>query len=174
MDIVSKDYLNAAGSILTVEARHSSYLRAQLGEPAFPPSYDTPLDFNEVHSLASQFFVSCPSTNPTLAVTAFPKLTSTATSPVQSGQTITLLTPNYVLTDPNGSTGGQLYGAFMTPTGPIFTPAYATEGGYSVVVPAGVNGQTYVILTACNERVNDETTAAGPAIIEVENQDSFE
>lgn len=47
--------------------------------------------------------------------------------------------------------------------------ATAVAGGYSVVVPAGINGQTYVLLTACNEQVNDETTAAGPAIIEVEN-----
>lgn len=121
-DIASKDYLTAAGSILTVEARHSSYLRAQLGEPPFPSSYDTPLDFDQVHSLASQFFVGCPTTNPKLGFTAFPKLTSTATGPVTSGQTVTLLTPNYVLTDPNGSTSGQLYGAFMTPTGPIFVP----------------------------------------------------
>ena len=168
-DIVSKDYLTAAGSILTVEARHSSYLRASLGEPAFPSSYDTPLDFDQVHSLASQFFVSCPPTNPTLGVTAFPKLASTATGPVKSGQTVTLSTPNYVLTDPSGSTSGQLYGAFITPTGPIFVPATAVAGGYSVVIPVGLNGQTYVVLTACNEAVNDETTAAGPAIIEIEN-----
>jgi hypothetical protein len=168
-DIASKDYLTAAGSILTIEARHSSYLRASLGEPAFPSSYDTPLDFDQVNSLASQFFVSCPATNPKLGVTAFPKLVSTATGPVKSGQAVTLSTPNYVLTDPNGSTSGQLYGAFMTPTGPLFVPATAVAGGYSVVVPVGVNGQVYVILSACNERVNDETTAAGPAIIEVEN-----
>jgi hypothetical protein len=168
-DIASKDYLTAAGSILTIEARHSSYLRTQLDEPAFPSSYDTPLDFDQVYSLASQFFVSCPSTPPKLGVTAFPRLASTATGPVKSGQTVTLSTPNYVLTDPNGNSNGQLYGAFMTPTGPIFVPATAVAGGYSVVIPTGVNGQTYVILTACNEKVNDETTAAGPAIIEIEN-----
>lgn len=57
----------------------------------------------------------------------------------------------------------------MTPTGPVFVPATAVAGGYSVVVPVGVNGQVYVILSACNKRVNDETTAAGPAIIEIEN-----
>lgn len=49
-------------------------------------------------------------------------------------------------------------------------PATAVTGtGYSVVIPESVNGMTFVLLTACNERVNDETTAAGPAIIEVEN-----
>lgn len=72
-----------------------------------------------------------------------------------------------MLTDPSGTSGGTLFGAFLSITGPIFVPATSVQGGYSVVVPPGVGGQTYVLLTACNERVTDETTAAGPAIIEV-------
>ena len=43
--IMDKDYLTAAGSILTVEARHTSYIRASLGESPFPAPFDTPLDF---------------------------------------------------------------------------------------------------------------------------------
>lgn len=43
--IANKDYLTAAGAILSVEARHSSYLRAQLKESPFPNPFDTPLDF---------------------------------------------------------------------------------------------------------------------------------
>lgn len=42
---MDKDYLTAAGSILTVEARHTSYIRASLGESPFPAPFDTPLDF---------------------------------------------------------------------------------------------------------------------------------
>jgi hypothetical protein len=46
-DIANPDYLTVAGSILTVEARHSSYLRAALSEVPFPASFDTPLDFDQ-------------------------------------------------------------------------------------------------------------------------------
>ena len=172
-DISNPDYLTAAGSILTIEARHSSYLRASLAETPFPTPFDTPLDFDQVHSLAYPFFVSCPEANPlvSLGITAFPKLSVASTlGPITTGSTITLETQGYVLTDPEGRAGGQLFGAFMTVTGPIFVPATAVTGGYSVVVPDGVNGQTYVVLTACNEKVTDETTAAGPAILEIVSQ----
>jgi len=36
-------------------------------------------------------------------------------------------------------------------------------------VPDGVSGQAYVVLTGCDDAVNDETITAGPAVIEVTN-----
>lgn len=92
---MSKTYLTAAGSILTVEARHSSYLRAHLKEAPFPQPFDAPLTLDEVYSLASGFITSCPSSNPPLPVKAFPKLqlAPTTAMPVTAGATVTLLTP---------------------------------------------------------------------------------
>jgi hypothetical protein len=85
---MAKEYLTAAGSILTIEARHNTYLLgANKGNPV-PAPFDTPLDFDEVYSIASAFIVSCPKSNPTLPVKAFPPLTVQGSAAVASGETI--------------------------------------------------------------------------------------
>ncbi len=61
----------------------------------------------------------------------------------------------------------QIYAAFIAVTGPTFVPATPVNGGFSVTIPKGFAGQTYAVLTSCNETVSDDTVAAGPAIIEV-------
>lgn len=164
--IMSKTYLTDAGSILTVESRHSAYIRASLGESPFPQPFDDPLDFDEVYTLAAPFIVSCPSSNPPLPVKAFPMLAVGTTGTISTGTTVSLTTPGTNLVSSNG-TNAQLYGAFITVTGPIFVPATTSGSTYSVTVPKGVCGQSYVVLTACNETVTDDTVAAGPAILEI-------
>jgi hypothetical protein len=165
--IMDPDYLTDAGSILTVEARHSSYIRASLDETPFPQPFDAPLTFNEVYTLAAQFIVSCPSTNAALPVSAFPSLVLGTTGNIVSGDTITLLTPGYQVTSNSGT--APVYGCFVAVTGPICSVATAVSGGYSVVVPKGVNGQSYVVLQGCTDVVNDDTVSAGPAIVEITN-----
>ena len=187
-EIMSAEYLTAAGSILTVESRHSSYIRASLGESPFPSPFDVPLTLDEVYTLAAPFIVSCPPDSPKLPVKvralfqvpvshanmfqAFPMLMSPpSNNPITAGKTITLLTPGSVIKPADGSS--QIYGAFITVTGPVFVPATAVDGGFTVKVPtapegtAPISGQTYVVLTGCNTTVTDETVAAGPALFEV-------
>lgn len=86
--IASDAYLTAAGSILTVEARHSSFIKNQLDLVPFPQAFDVPLDFDQVYSLASLFIKSCPESNPALPVKAFPALTAEA-----DGDNMVKLTP---------------------------------------------------------------------------------
>lgn len=168
-DIMSKDYLTAAASILAVEARHSSYFRSSLKQAPFAQPFDTPLTINEIYTLAAAFITSCPETNPMLPVKAFPTLTldPATTMPVKAGSTVTLMTPNYKLV---GTSDEQtIYAAFISVTGPTFVVATPVEGGFSVTIPEGFNGQSYVVLTGCKDAVTDETAAAGPAIIEITN-----
>lgn len=63
----------------------------------------------------------------------------------------------------------QIYAAFISVTGPTFTPATRVEGGFKVTIPKGFAGQTYAVLTSCKDTVNDDTIAAGPALIEVKD-----
>jgi len=165
-DIMSKTYLTAAGSILTVEARHSSYLRANLKEVPFPQAFDAPLSYNEVYSLATQFITSCPESNSALPFKAFPALAASSEGTIKTGSTITLSTNGYEVV---AEKDGKIYAAFVAVTGPVFVEAKAVDGGFEVEVPKGFAGQTYVVLTGCDDAVTDDTVAAGPAIVEISN-----
>jgi len=46
-DVASKMFLSASASVLTVEARHSSYLRAALGQTPFAYPFDNPLTYSK-------------------------------------------------------------------------------------------------------------------------------
>lgn len=73
--ITEAAYVTVAGSILTTEARHQGWLSSSVDKgPGWSGPEDTPLDLDEVYSIASAFITSCPSTNPTLPVKAFPTL----------------------------------------------------------------------------------------------------
>ncbi|KAI4275499.1 MAG: hypothetical protein LQ337_003182 [Flavoplaca oasis] len=172
-DIMSKNYLTAAGSILTVESRHSAYIRDSLGQSPFPSPFDVPLTLNQVFTLAAPFIQSCPESNPPLPVKAFPTLTASPENPetITTGTEITLLTDGYTVQAADGQS--QIYAAFITVTGPVFAEATPVEGGFTLTVPevpeggAPIAGQTYVVLTGCDTVVTDMTTAAGPALLEV-------
>jgi hypothetical protein len=58
--------------------------------------------------------------------------------------------------------------AFITVTGPVWAPLESMgEGKFTVTVPEGVAGQSYVVLTKGNKMATDDNIVAGPAIVEV-------
>ncbi|EME43968.1 hypothetical protein DOTSEDRAFT_130443 [Dothistroma septosporum NZE10] len=152
--ISTKDYLTAAGSILTVEARHSAYLNQQQAPPKspFPSPFDVPLDLDEVYSLAAQFIVSCPP-GQSLPVKAFPILTVVSpTTPVKEGDQLKITTATSV-------NANAAY--FITINGPVKADAARADDDYYVIVPAGVqHGQEYLVFTSTDATPTDDNIVA--------------
>lgn len=160
-NITSKEYLTDAAAILSTEARHSSYFRAERGQVPFTP-FGTPLNFDEVYTVVSPFIASCPSSNGMLPVKAFASLTPTSSQSVMPGSMVTLEAGS------GAQEMGKVYAAFITVTGPVWAEVAAKGNGeYSVTVPKGIDGQSYVVLTKSNQTVSDNTIVAGPAILQV-------
>ncbi|KAK8175991.1 Ferritin/ribonucleotide reductase [Phyllosticta citrichinensis] len=167
-DIMSKTYLTLAGSILTVEARHSSYLRAaqRPAQVPFAQPFDNPLEVRSVYTLASGFVVDCPKANNKPPFGPFPALKAASIdgSAVTTGSILELTTPGADVVAVGNAT---VYAAFITATGPVSIAAQKAKTGYTVTVPQGVKGQSYLVLTGCADDASDDTIVAGPAVVEI-------
>ncbi|KLO15776.1 hypothetical protein SCHPADRAFT_824188 [Schizopora paradoxa] len=75
--------LTAAGSILTVEARHQTILNVLNGGTAIPQAFDIPLDPQEVLAIAGSFISGCDT-----GITGLPPLTVTTTGSIQAGTSL--------------------------------------------------------------------------------------
>jgi len=160
--ISNKAYLTAAGSILTVEARHSAYLRDNqlIRESPFPSPFDVPLDFDEVYSLAALFIKSCPESNPTLPVKAFPVLSGPAGF-AKVGDKLAITVPKSV--DAKAA-------YFVTILGPVSAPLEGSGSSYTVTVPEGVQGgQEYLLLTSSTDKPTDDNILSVGIINIVDN-----
>ncbi|KAF2192198.1 hypothetical protein K469DRAFT_653498 [Zopfia rhizophila CBS 207.26] len=165
--IMEKAYITAAGSILTLESRHSAYLRAAQHQSPLPQAFDAPLGFNQVYTLAAPFIKSCPESNGMLPVKAFPMLMLDASNlNIMTNAWITLDTKGYVVEKPADC---ELYAAWASVTGPTFVPAtWEGNGKFKTSVPPGFHGQSYVVITTKRDCMTDDCVIAGPAIVEVQ------
>lgn len=157
-DITTKAYLAAAGAILTVEARHSSFLNEATGITGFPQPYDAALTYSQVYSLAAPFIIpgSCGSSG-TLppGIHAYPKLIVKTAGP-EAGHRMGL---HFAI--PTGYTG-PYYAVFIN--GLTQTAVKIDQTNGVTVAPPPVKGATYVVVSK-EEVLSDASTIAGPAII---------
>jgi len=154
--ITSDFYLTAAGSILSVEARHQAVIAEINGGIGFPSAFDTPLGFSQVYSLAAPFIKYCPSTNPALPVTRFPELAIVG----GVGRTIQLQFECEL-----GST--PLYAHVLSGLEPYVVKM---KKNHSFITPP-VRGTIYIVVSTSSEAagLTDANTVAGPVIAEVPN-----
>ncbi|WWC66440.1 uncharacterized protein I206_100342 [Kwoniella pini CBS 10737] len=144
--IMEKAYVTVAGSILTTESRHQAWLYSSVDKgPAWSGPEDTPLDFDEVYSIASAFITSCPSTNPTLPVKAFPTLA------IAQDGTIT--------------TSASTDGAYVQVIAGLNTNTFPVVDGKVQGLPTP-QGISYAVLTSQGNTtlVGDDNILAGPVI----------
>ncbi|GJE93668.1 ferritin-like domain-containing protein [Phanerochaete sordida] len=136
----NKDTLTAAASILGIESRQAAWVAsAVLKGSAWDGPFETPLSMDGVYSLASQFIVSCPSTNAPLMVTALPALALAPAAPA-AGATAKFTYDHTAVTAP-----GPLFAAWFDGVGVQYTDL-AADG--SAGVPAGLQGTVYAAVVA--------------------------
>ncbi|KAF9643557.1 hypothetical protein BDM02DRAFT_3221793 [Thelephora ganbajun] len=125
--------LTAAGSILTVEARHQTILNVLNAGTAIPQAFDFAFTPNEVLALAGPFISGCD-----LGIRANPSLAITNTGTVGVGTLLTFSSPAI-----NGSTDGLF--CQMLVGGLPFTISLPLA---QCIVPDGINGPVALWVTS--------------------------
>jgi len=150
------EIVTTAAAILSTEARQSSWVgTAVVGVTPWGTAFETPIDGNDAFTLASQFIVSCPTTNPPLGLQDFPALTITG-APIP-GQIVTV--------QPTSTPVQPTFIAFLSGLSVQFV-AIGSNG--NVAIHPNVSGQVYALATSSGTVLSPSTIIAGPAILLVE------
>lgn len=144
--ITEAAYVTVAGSILTTEARHQAWMNSAVNKQSpWSGPEDTPLDFDEVYSIATAFITSCPSTNPPLPFKAFPTLAIAA--------------------DGTLTTSASTENTYVQVLSGLETAVFPVVNGKVANLP-NPQGISYAVLTTSSDatQVNDDNIVAGPVI----------
>ena len=148
--------LTAAGSILTVEARHQTILNVLNGGSAIPQAFDIPFTPQQVLAVASPFISGCD-----VGVPANPTLSITNTGVVAPGTALTFSSSAI-----NGSTDG-LFCQMMLGGAPVSIPLPFNQ----CIVPEKIDGPVAIYITSDGQplanNIRDQATnslVAGPTM----------
>lgn len=159
--------LSTAASILSIEARHQSFIRVASGVAASPSPFDTALGPKAVFSLAAPFIESCPEGS-NLILTAFPTLT--LSEPTINAAGVNALAAGTVMKFESEATAEATFCGFTNaaiPGGTAFAPFTEAEG---CELPENLAGVVYVTLTsdqALDGVITDDITLAGPTVLQL-------
>jgi hypothetical protein len=118
----------------------------------------TPLDINQVYTIASGVITKCPDGNAALlprTLQAFPSLSISADA--APGKKVHL---NY---HPKDGTNGPFFAAFISGLDTIFVPLHGHNN--EVVIPKELYGVVFAVITTDKTKVDDSVTVAGPAFL---------
>jgi len=183
----NKDLLTSAAAILTVEARHDSYLRAGAKGSPFPTPFDTALPALWAYNLAHTFVTSCPMELPNPPFVLLPKLQlltpydssavpdpAALQKPVAAGTTLTFKwdpSTFFVSVDPNA----PLYVALINQNAPpMFMELTMTSAGEgTIALPANLGNAVFAVLTTFSGGLTSTDlanygTLAGPQLVLVD------
>ncbi|KDQ57093.1 hypothetical protein JAAARDRAFT_58577 [Jaapia argillacea MUCL 33604] len=164
----NKDYLTVAAVVLSTEARHASWVASAVNKlEAWSGNFDVPLSLNEVYSMASNFITSCPSTNPTLPVKAFPALDLAVASPSPAFPNSKKITPGSTISVTSSaiSSSTEIFLVFFTGLDQIFVKV--VDG--KAVVPESLRGTVYAVASTDGTSAGLEAgIIAGPVMLEID------
>ncbi|KAK7043167.1 hypothetical protein VNI00_008521 [Paramarasmius palmivorus] len=145
-------YLTVAATILSVEARHSSWVESsvQLANPWSGP-FEVALTPNQVFTLAMGFIAACPSGNPALPAKANPTLALSKDAKPGASTALTYDGPS-----------SDVFLVFLTSDGPVST---TINGGKMAMIPDGLKGTLFAFVSKTKDKADDENVVAGPALI---------
>ncbi|RPD74511.1 hypothetical protein L226DRAFT_571394 [Lentinus tigrinus ALCF2SS1-7] len=156
--------LTAAGSILTVEARHQTILNVLSNGASIPQAFDVGFLPNEVLAIAGAFISGCD-----LGVPANQPLTITNTGAAQPGTLLTFSSPAL-----NGSVDTSTLFCQMLVGG---MPTSISLPLDQCIVPQGVEGPVGLFITADNQPLNNnvrdratQAVLAGPTMAFIDTQ----
>ncbi|KAK8193360.1 ferritin-like domain-containing protein [Phyllosticta capitalensis] len=158
--IQSRDVLNAATTIATIEARHQTLVRVASGAVPVPASFDTPLGPRAVFTLASSFIQSCPQGS-NLNIAPFPPIQFTTPAPGAGTQQGNFVKAGDTLSLAAGMPNGGQFCAFSSSGGNQFS----TLANGNCQVPQNLVGEVFVLVTN-QQSVTDGAVIAGPSVLQ--------